>query len=287
MLLSNYSYINQICGHNHSGITNPTWIIIPHTMRGYYGKAQYEDGQQQVNRDGFPTGNQPPYAIVLGDKGALISSSNILSGESTLTIYLNKGINIQSTLTGTSDLNGNVSLIIAIGSTLAGIGNIGAASLIGTISLAGALTSSGNISAGLGLISFINSALSGTGGITGTLKGFLDLSSDIFVNESTFTVNQIIEGVWSALTTSYNTPGTMGGALGAAGTAADPWSTTLPGVYPDNSAGKILGTLLSNIPDSVWDELKTSHTNSESYGKIIQDLETLIKQVKSLTAAQL
>ena len=45
--------------------------------------------------------------------------------------------------------------------------------------------------------------------------------------------------------------------------------------------------LLSNIPDSVWDELKSTHTTANSYGKIIQDLEKLSKQIKALTSAQL
>ncbi len=56
---------------------------------------------------------------------------------------------------------------------------------------------------------------------------------------------------------------------------------------PCDEAGYILGNLLANIPDSVWDELKTSHTTASSYGKIVQDLETLAKQIKALTAANL
>mgnify|MGYP006921387293 CR=1 FL=1 len=287
MLIRNYSYINQICGHNHSGITNPYQRISPHTMRGYYTKSQYESTIEQVKRDGFPTGTNPPYSIILGDKGALITSTTNINGTTELNINLTQGINISSNLIGLGDLTGDLSLIISMASSLAGSGNISAASIIGTISLAGALTSSGNLSAGINLISFINSALAGSGGVTGNLKGISDLSSDIFVNESTFTVNQIVEGIWGTLTSAYSTPGTMGGALGAAGTAADPWSTILPGSYPDNSAGKILGTMLSNIPDSVWDELKSSHSTNNSYGKIVQDLETLAKQIKSLTAAQL
>jgi len=46
MLLRNYSYINFICGHTHSGPTNPLWILSPHSMRGYYGKATPEPTAQ-------------------------------------------------------------------------------------------------------------------------------------------------------------------------------------------------------------------------------------------------
>jgi len=41
------------------------------------------------------------------------------------------------------------------------------------------------------------------------------------------------------------------------------------------------------IADAIWDELKTSHTTANTFGKIIQDMEVLTKQIKSLTAAQL
>ena len=46
-------------------------------------------------------------------------------------------------------------------------------------------------------------------------------------------------------------------------------------------AGYILGHLLANIPDSVWDELKASHTTANSYRKIVQALETISKQIKA------
>lgn len=39
--------------------------------------------------------------------------------------------------------------------------------------------------------------------------------------------------------------------------------------------------------DKVWDELKGTHTTADSFGKIVQDLEKLAKQIKGLTAAQL
>ncbi|TXG80644.1 MAG: hypothetical protein E6R13_07740 [Spirochaetes bacterium] len=287
MLICNYSYVNRICGHNHSGVTNPLYFISPHTMRGYYGKAQYESNQDQIKRDGFPTGTNIPYSLIMGDKGGLLSATTTLDNDSTLSVNLSQGINITADLDGLGDLTSNLSLVVSMASTLAGQGNISAAALVGTVGLAGALTGSGNLSAGLNVIAFMNSALSGVGGISGGLRGTLDLEADIYVNESTVTITQLVEGVWNALSVTYNTPGTMGAALNAAGTAGDPWITPLPGAYAPGSAGDILGNMLANIPDSVWDELKASHTTNNSYGKIVQDIETLSKQIKSLTAAQL
>lgn len=75
--------------------------------------------------------------------------------------------------------------------------------------------------------------------------------------------------------------------LNSAGAAGDPWSIEIPGTYAEGQAGNILGNLLSNIPDSVWNELKTTHSTDSSYGKIVQDLETISKQIKALAAAGL
>lgn len=66
-----------------------------------------------------------------------------------------------------------------------------------------------------------------------------------------------------------------------------------------NAAGLIQvtsgsGVLPADIEDiaeasaiKVWDELKTTHSTASTYGKIVQDLETLIRQIKALTTAGL
>jgi len=48
-----------------------------------------------------------------------------------------------------------------------------------------------------------------------------------------------------------------------------------------------LNNVVTDTANAVWDEQKAGHVTANSYGKIVQDLETLIKQVKALTAAQL
>lgn len=69
---------------------------------------------------------------------------------------------------------------------------------------------------------------------TGTLSG------SIYVNQSEATVVQIVSGVWDAEVTDHEEVGTMGKAMGAAGTAGDPWITPLPGSYPPGTAGYIV-----------------------------------------------
>jgi hypothetical protein len=58
------------------------------------------------------------------------------------------------------------------------------------------------------------------------------------------TANQIADHVWDEVLSGHLTPGSCGAGLNAAGSAGDPWTTTLPGAYADGSAGKILGARL-------------------------------------------
>ena len=261
MLICNYSYINQICGHNHSGITNPVWIIAPHPMRGYYGKAQYEDIQEQIKRDGFPTGTNIPYSLIMGDKGALLSSTTTNNGIGIIVSGLSQGINIVSALTGTGTItNAQLSLIVSLAASLSGSGTITVANLVGVVSLAASLSGTGNLTAGLSVIAYMNAILAGTSSVTADLKGILSMEANIYVNQSEETVQQIVDGVWNALSANYNNTNTMGEIMNNMGVAADPWATTLPGAYPAGTAGNTLGNLLANIPDSVWDEILSGHT---------------------------
>jgi hypothetical protein len=43
----------------------------------------------------------------------------------------------------------------------------------------------------------------------------------------------------------------------------------------------------ADIADAVWDELKSGHTTANTTGKILQDLETIARQIKALSAANL
>jgi len=257
MLIANYSYINQICGHNHSGITNPCQWIRPHTMRGYFGKAQTDTLIEQIKRDSFPTGTNPPYTIMMGDKGALLTSTTTISGSGTVTAGISSGINILADLDGTCSVSANLSLITSMIAALTGSSSV-TAGLTGIIQLAASLTGSGTLSGGLSIIAFLESALAGTSSVSAGLRGTLSMEANIYVNQSTATVEELVAGVWNALVLDFNTAGTMGAAMGAAGTAGDPWTTTLPGPYTGDQAGAI-----------------------------VDRLEDLIKQVKALTAAGL
>lgn len=251
MLICNYSYRNQICGYNHSGITNPVRIITPHTMRGYYGKAQYEDIQDQIKRDGFPTGTNVPYSIIMGDKGALLSSTTTISGSDVVVSGLAMGKACEAALTGTGTItDAQLSLVVQLAAGLTGSGTITTANLVGIVSLAASLSGTGSLTAGLNVVAFMNATLAGTSSVSAELKGTLSMSAAIYVNQSEATVQQIVDGVWNALATTYNNTGTMGELLNNTGGGASP----------------------ATIADAVWDEILSAHNTSGSTGEKLAKL---------------
>lgn len=55
----------------------------------------------------------------------------------------------------------------------------------------------------------------------------------------------VADAVWDEAISGHLTAGTTGNSLNAAGSAGDPWSTTLPGTYGSGTAGKIIGDNLN------------------------------------------
>jgi hypothetical protein len=260
----------------------------PEVMRNFFSGDSYDATVvAQRKRDSFSTGTNPPYSYVLGAKGGLLSSTTTINGEGELTPgSLAMGRAIASSLTGSGEITTpNLSLVVSMASAITALGIISGASMVGSISMAATIAGSGSITSSLSLISSIVADLIGSGTVTGNLKGTASMEADIFVNQSEATTQELAAAVWNALAAQFNAPGTMGEAMGAAGSAGDPWITNLPGGYGAGSAGYILGNLLASIPDSVWDELKTAHTTTDSYGKIVQDTETQIKKLKTLLLA--
>ena len=59
------------------------------------------------------------------------------------------------------------------------------------------------------------------------------------------TANAIADQVWDEVLSGHLTGGSTGAGLNAAGSAGDPWATSLPGAYSAGTAGKILGDNLN------------------------------------------
>lgn len=216
-------------------------------MRGYYGKSQTDANIEQVKRDGFPTGTNAPYSLVMGDKGALLSSTNTISGSSAVTSAMAMGLAAQSALTGSGTITGSLSLVIQLACDILASGTI-SASLVGKLEMASALAGEGDITASLNLIAFVVSELTGSGTIEGTFKGNASLAADIS-SSSILSPENLAAAVWNSIAASFNTAGTMGNKMNSAASAGDPWSTPLPGSYLSTEAGGILAQIQTLVDE--------------------------------------
>lgn len=79
---------------------------------------------------------------------------------------------------------------------------------------------------------------------------------------ATDAVNEIVDAVWDEATSGHSTAGTTGKALTDAGSAGDPWGTSVPGAYSAGTAGYILGTNLDATVSS-RSTVTTAQVNSE------------------------
>lgn len=104
------------------------------------------------------------------------------------------------------------------------------------------------------------------------------------------TANAIADQVWDEVLSGHLTGGSTGAGLNAAGSAGDPWATSLPGAYGAGTAGKIVGDNLNatvssrlasasytappsaaTIAAAVWDYLTSAATTVGSLGKLLVD----------------
>lgn len=107
--------------------------------------------------------------------------------------------------------------------------------------------------------------------------GRLDLILD---SASAPTAAAVADAVWDELLSGHAVSGSSGEALSAAGTAGDPWTTSLPGAYGAGTAGKIIGDNI-NAPlatiDTVVDGIQTDLSNAtDGLGAIKADTAAIL-----------
>lgn len=143
----------------------------------------------------IPTGTQPPYSYHLSEKGGELSSTTSISGTSDLTASQQNGINIVSSIAGVGTID--TAGLSLVTSMISTIAGTGAltGSMVGTIQMAADLAGSGDITGALGMLSGMVANLAGQGLISSDLKGKLFMEAQIYVNEGQATVDQIVEGV--------------------------------------------------------------------------------------------
>ena len=244
MLLNNYSVLNSSPGRAIGNFTNLYSNYKPSSWYSFYDDDTTTT--TTLKRASFPSGTEPHYSWILAPKGGELSSTTTVYGTGSMTSALAMGRSISVNISGSSSFSAGLSLISSMSASLAGSSDL-SGTIAATLSLAATLIGSGDMTAGLSLLVGIQAVLSGSGDITADLKGKANLEASIFVNSGSATIQELVDGVWNALSASYNTSGTMGEKLNAAGTAGDPWTTDLSAYNTADTAGLILKTVNSNV----------------------------------------
>lgn len=298
MLITNYRYNTNLCGHYHSGETNPLWVIRPHTMRGYFTPAQSGSNLEQIKRDSFSTGTSIPYSIVMGDKGGLLSSTTTTNGSSSLNYSnLAGGLNASSSLYGTgSFFNANLYALGNIISLLNGTGSL-SSDITGKLEILASITGSGNITGDLGALVSILSSISGTGSLSGNIIGALYANSNLYgtgsvnlanllgVLEAASTINGI-GSLTSAITGIFPAYATING-ISSITASINALAECVSSIIGSGSISNALPKALGNISASItsFTELSPQNLAAEVWNSIANDFNTAGTMGYKLNAA--
>jgi len=195
-------------------------------------------------RIAYPVGYLHPYAVDMPLKPGGISTFNQALGTGALAASGVGGKNAESALSGSGSLDVTGRLVVAAIAALTGTGSItGTANA--TLAAVAALSGAGTLTAGIGAIGGVSAVLTGSGTLTAASYATGTLAADLPGEEGALTTTAIATAVWAVLATDHNDTGSMGEKMNDAGSAGDPWSTTVPGAYAEGTAGALMGKLLT------------------------------------------
>lgn len=227
-------------------VNRPQWAQRGARYNFQAGDATVIGGAGIASKAAFPNGYLPPAAWQLPvEPGGIGATGGQLAGDAELLANLAGGLNATADLTGTSTLEATGGLIVQAAADLIGSGTLSADG-VAVASMIAALAGAGEVSAALGALADLVADLTGTGTLAAAQTAIGNIGADI-ESCSGLTAGAVADAVWEALASAHTTLGTMGAALNAAGTAADPWGTLLPGAYGAGTAGEIVGNLPSAI----------------------------------------
>lgn len=237
MLLGNQFRRNANPGHEVGLGTNPfAWCKTGSGMMFYGGNSAVAG---QTEKAAFPAGHNTHSWFIPCPKAGGLSSHNASKVTFSDSVSLVGGLpgSGSSTITFTADATGG---LVVSGSGSATITFSSSALLISVASGSGSATITFSPTAAIGAEAGISGAASIT--LTGTCTSYaIGYMSGLSTSETEFSAAALASAVWDALTADHQISGSFGEAMAAAGSAGDPWSTSLPGTYIAGQAGYIMG----------------------------------------------
>jgi hypothetical protein len=95
----------------------------------------------------------------------------------------------------------------------------------------------------------------------------------------------VADAVWDEAISGHLTAGSTGASLNAAGSAGDPWTTTLPGSYTGSQAGKILADVVTDTGTTIPAQI--SGLNDLSAADVNAQVDAALADYDAPTKAEL
>lgn len=176
----------------------------------------WDDGKSSV-----PAGYSHPNAILLAISPGGMSSFGRITASASLTASPVGGRNGEVTITASASLTATGALIVSGACAITASATV-AGTLVGAASGEVAITASASVSAAIGALAGAVCTITASASTTGTLTGIGHMEAEI-LPYTELSPQALASAVWSATAALYDTPGTMGAKVNAAGGAADPW----------------------------------------------------------------
>lgn len=245
MLIGNGHFFNKGPGRSLGGGSEAgsrgAWFKSGPRRNAFLGETR-----SYIPQSAVPDTYSPPYCWTIAIDPGGIGCRYEARGTGEISANLAQGKNCEATLAGVGAITPpSLSMLVQLACTLLGEADL-TADMVGTVNMAATLAGGGDIDGALGAIAFCVATLTGTGTIDPSSQsyGIAHMSAEIYVNAGTASTAELAAAVWEALAADFDSAGTMGEKLNAAGTAGDPWTADLTG-YGTDTAGEQLRKALT------------------------------------------
>lgn len=166
-----------------------------------------------------------------------------MTGSGTLSAGASLFLNMVAAMTGSGTLAADASLLVSMLCDMTGDGTL-TASISGQHPISCSMTGTGTLAGNITAFANMLVDLLGSGILSGGIGAIADMSVDMVVTGTGLSTENVGKYVWEALVAQFAAdPNSAAAKLLAAGSAGDPWSTTLPAGYTGTQAGNILAQI--------------------------------------------
>ena len=258
MLLGNYNIFNNNPGRAIGGPSDPVNKFKEGSVCLFYhvNAAAQDTGTglektlANLNKSAFNNGYYPPYTWMPAMKPGGMSSW--ITTDSTLALSMAGGVNAVAVITAGAELAATMQLVVSAVATITA-----GATLTGNLNaiapLSAAITAGASFTATIQALGNAVAAITAGATLTGTPKAIGHMSATI-TSETELSPSALAAAVWNAVAADFNSGGTMGEKLNAAGGGSSP----------------------ADIADAVWDEILSGHTDAGSSAQIVKAIKALV-----------